>query len=176
MAQEAQGETAASSATEVLEQMTAEERKSWQETGNVPVRPKEAPATSAAPASEAKSEPEKQPAETQPESEPGKVAQETEGDKVLDPLSRGDRRILQLLAERKALRAEIEGLRHPKAEVKAEPKPESAPGKPSTPVVIPEALKAKSQHLSAKLTSLRLTRTWFRLSRSKSCKQWVQNW
>jgi len=133
-------ESVATSGTDILESMTGDERKDWQATGKVPERPKEVPATSAPPALVAKPEPDKETAETKPASEPGKAAQEPEREKSA---SRGDRRILELLGKNKELQAEIEELRRPKAEVKAEAKPEPAPGKPASPVVISDALKAK---------------------------------
>ena len=129
-----------SSGTGILESMNPEERAAYNKTGEIPARPQGESATSAPPATVAKSEPEETPAETKPESEPGKLVQELEKEK---PASRGDKRILELLGKNKALEAELEVLRKPKVEVKAETKPESAPGKPSSPVVISDALKAK---------------------------------
>lgn len=136
-----------SSGTEVLESMSPEQRAEYNKTGEIPVRPQGKSAAPAPPATVAKSEPEETPAEAKPESEPGKTVQETEKEK---PASRGDKRILELLGKNKELLAELEELRRPKVEVKAEAKPESAPGKPSSPVVIPDALKAKIAALVGK--------------------------
>jgi hypothetical protein len=133
-------ETSAPSATAILESMTSEERATWDKTGEIPVRPQGESTTSATPATVAKSGPEETPVEVESESKTDKGTQETEKEK---PASRGDKRILELLGKNKALEAELEELRKPKVEVKAEVKPESAPGKPSSPVVIPDALKAK---------------------------------
>lgn len=134
-------ETVQPSGTEILESMTDAERKDWQATGEIPVRPKEVPATSVTPASEAKSEPVEIPAETKPESEPGKAAQEVEREK---PTNRGDRRILELLGKNKELQAELEEFRRAKVEVKAEVKPESVLGEPSS------ALKTKIAEIVGK--------------------------
>ena len=143
MAPEVQTETAPQSATAILESMTPEQRQDWQVTGKTPEAPKvDTSAASEPPAIVAKSEPGK-PAEAAPAPDTGKAVQEPEKGKTEDHVSRGDKRILQLLAERKALQAENEELRRPKEQVPADPKAESAPAKPSTPATVPESLKAK---------------------------------
>ena len=136
-----------SSGTEVLESMTPAERTAWNKTGELPAKPKVGEST-APPATEAKSEPAEKSVEPAPAPDTGKTAQDAEKGKGEDHVSRADKRILQLLAERKALRAENEELKRPKAAAPVEKEPEPTTGKPSAPFKIPDALKAKIASLT----------------------------
>ncbi|MFA5265688.1 MAG: hypothetical protein WC378_17855 [Opitutaceae bacterium] len=129
-------------ATEVLESMTSDERHDWQLTGKVPARPKTGESsTPAAPADKEKSEPEKQ-AETASAPDTDKPAQEPDKGKQIEHLSRSDRRVSELLAERRALRDKLEELKREKATPKAVEQADSAPAHASLPT-IPATLKAK---------------------------------